>query len=149
MRHFAIPVLAMSLLAAPAFGQAVAASPDVDGSWTGTWQVTEIISSEDPALKRDFQPGRLMQLGRQSVRALNGDGCANPTLGKLSDLRMRGIDPLLLRLENVEGAYKEGLAATCLGTLFAVYVLQPDGSLLAADRAALYRLQPLAGSTSP
>ncbi len=145
MRRFGALLLAMSFLAAPAFGQAVAATPDL----AGTWQVTEILASDDPALKRDFQPGRLMQLGRQSVRALNGDGCANPTLGKLSDLRMRGIDPLLLRLENVEGAYKEGLAAICLGALFAVYVPQADGSLLAADRAALYRLQPLAAGTTP
>lgn len=145
MRWLGATILALSYLAAPAHGQA--ATPALD--LAGTWQVTEVIASEDPALKRDFQPGRLMQLGRQSVRALNGDGCANPSLAKLSELRMRGIDPMLLRLENVEGAFKEGLAAICLGTLFAVYVPQADGSLLAADRVALYRLQPLAGSTMP
>lgn len=145
MRRLGATLLALSCLAAPALGQAATPAPEL----AGTWQVIEVIASEDPALKRDFQPGRLMQLGRQSVRALNGDGCANPSLGKLSDLRMRGIDPMLLRLENVEGAFKEGLAAICLGTLFAVYVPQADGSLLAADRVALYRLQPLAGSTTP
>lgn len=145
MRRLGATLLALTYLAAPALGQAAAPAPEL----AGTWQVTEVIASEDPALKRDFQPGRLMQLGRQSVRALNGDGCTNPSLGKLSDLRMRGIDPMLLRLENVDGAFKEGLAAICLGTLFAVYVPQADGSLLAADRVALYRLQPLAGSTTP
>lgn len=140
MRLTGALILAVSISAS----SALAASPD----FGGTWQVTEVISSDDPALK-DNQSGRLMQLGRPAVTALDGDGCANPTLARLGDLHMRGIDPLLLRLENVEGAYKEGLAALCLGTLFAVYVPQADGSLLAADRVALYRLQPLNNTPAP
>lgn len=127
-------------------GFAPAATPDAAALLDGMWQLTDVMSSDGNAAAA--QTGRLLQLGRQSVTGFDGTSCANPTLAQLSQLRMRGIDPLLMRLEQVEDAYRNGIAAICLGSLFAVYVPQADGALIAADRVALYRLQPLAGAAS-
>lgn len=153
MRHL-VTTFSMALLALAALSEVASAEEGVapqenaTQSIDGMWQLTDVIDGDGGATSEAGQMGRLLQLGRQSLVALDGTSCANPTLSPLSDLRMRGIDPLLLRLEKVEGAYKQGIAALCLGSLFAVYVPQADGSLIAADRVALYHLQPLATPTT-
>lgn len=144
MRGLMAALLVLIASAFPALAEEGTPTEAMDAATAldGMWQLSALMSSDGNA--GAAQEGRLLQLGRQSLVALDGTSCANPTLSPLSDLRMRGIDPLLLRLEKVEGAYKQGIAALCLGSLFAVYVPQADGSLIAADRVALYHLQPLA-----
>lgn len=114
----------------------------------GAWQVSEVIALADPARAEAAQTGRLMQLGAQSLVALDGAGCAGPTLEPLAAARQRSGEEVAAWLTTMDaaginGVDQSGIVGFCLGDLFAIYVPQEDGSMLAADRVALYRLQRL------
>jgi hypothetical protein len=150
MRRVAAALFCFIAMTAPAAAQEVAlATPGLDG----TWQVSEVIALADPSLQESVQPGRLLQLGRQSLIALNGAGCAGPTLMSLAEAQARAGGEVSAWLATIETAGvtggETGIFGFCLGDLFAIYVPQSDGSLVAADRVALYRLQPLGRGSTP
>ncbi len=114
----------------------------------GIWQVAEVIALADPARAEAAQAGRLLQLGPQALIALDGAGCAGPTLEPLAAALQRAGEEVAAWLTTMDaagisGADQSGIVGFCLGDLFAIYVPQEDGSMLAADRVALYRLQRL------
>lgn len=117
---------------------------------TGLWQLGEVIEAADPAMKNTGQAGRLIHLDRHALSALDGAGCAGPTLRPLAEARARALDAeeqaLITKADAASPDSRDGIASFCLGRLFALYLPAADGSLLVADAHALYRLQRLAGS---
>jgi uncharacterized protein YecT (DUF1311 family) len=113
----------------------------------GMWQLAEVIEAGDEALKGADQKGRIVRLDRHSLATLGGAGCARPTLLDLAEAAQRTLAAddaaLLARAASLSPANAEGIAAFCLGRLFALYLPAGDGALLVAEPGALYRLLPL------
>jgi uncharacterized protein YecT (DUF1311 family) len=124
-----------------------AAAKDKAHFLRGMWQLAEVIEAGDEALKGADQKGRIVRLDRHSLATLGGAGCARPTLLDLAEAAHRPLAAddaaLLARAASLSPATAEGIAAFCLGRLFALYLPAGDGALLVAEPGALYRLLPL------
>jgi hypothetical protein len=114
---------------------------------TGLWQLTDVLAASDPAVTSAGQKGRLIELDRHALSALDGAGCAGPTLQPWTQISSRAFDTdeqVLIQLAgSMAAGGVDGIAGFCLGRLFALYMPAKDGSLLVADATAIYRLQRL------